>query len=99
MDTFLLVAGGIALAIAMFRVHASQAADANKTADKIVCPHCQTRGHVTVKLVTRSAGISGGKAAGAVMTGGLSVGATGLSKNVPTRELTCGNCKMKWDVA
>jgi transcription elongation factor Elf1 len=62
----------------------------------IICPHCQTQGSVTTKLVKVKKGISGGKAAGAVLTAGFSVFATGLSRKEQIVELRCGNCRMRW---
>ena len=67
--------------------------------DKLVCPHCATTGQVKAGVVTRKKGISGGKATGALMTGGLSMGATGLSRKQTMRHMACGNCGMEWDVA
>ena len=43
-------------------------------------------------------GISGGKATGAVLTGGLSLLATGLSRKEMVREAYCYNCKMTWQL-
>ena len=93
----------VILGIAVFiyvatRLSKQQNEEANKSSDQIVCAHCQTRGSVTVKMVIRGKGISGGKAAGAVATGGLSVFATGLSKNQQVRHMTCSNCGVEWDV-
>lgn len=82
-----------------FRYNRWQNEEAKKGADKIVCPHCGERGCVTGKSVVRGKGVSGGKAAGAVMTGGASVFATGLSKNQRVRNLKCSNCNSEWDVA
>lgn len=62
----------------------------------LVCPHCQTKGSVTTKEVKRKAGVSGGKAAGAVLTAGISVLATGLSRKQKVTELHCGKCGMTW---
>lgn len=66
---------------------------------ELVCPHCQTKGSVTSTVVTRKKGISGGKATGAVMTGGASMLATGLSRKEPARRMSCSNCGTSWDVA
>ncbi|MFH1351022.1 MAG: hypothetical protein ABII26_08785, partial [Pseudomonadota bacterium] len=57
--------------------------------DKIVRPHCQTKGHTHTKQVTQKKGISGVKATGAVITGGISVLATGLSRK---EKLTQAHC-------
>jgi transcription elongation factor Elf1 len=66
---------------------------------QLVCPHCGEKGHVRSAVVTRKKGISGGKATGAVVTGGVSMLATGLSRKEPAQHLTCGNCGLSWDVA
>jgi hypothetical protein len=66
---------------------------------RIVCPHCQMAGQVTVRAVSRKKGVSGGKATGALLTGGASMLLTGLSRKEPARVLSCGNCGMTWDVA
>src|SRR5256885_16098145 len=68
-------------------------------AAKIICPHCQSVGTVNVQSKKVKQGISGGKATGAVLTGGLSLLATGLSKKQKGKQLTCGNCHMSWFVA
>ena len=66
---------------------------------QLVCPHCQTRGSVRSVVVTRKKGVSGGKATGALLTGGTSMLLTGLSRKEPAQQLTCGNCGISWDVA
>lgn len=67
--------------------------------EQVRCPHCGTTGQVLVSVVERKRGISGGKATGAVMTGGLSLFATGLSRHESVRHLECGNCHIGWDVS
>ena len=64
-----------------------------------MCPHCQTRGQVTHRPVQNKKGISGGKATGAVLTGGASLFVTGLSRKETAQEMHCGNCGMTWNVA
>jgi hypothetical protein len=63
---------------------------------EIVCPHCQTKGQVRTKQIKQKKGISGGKATGAVLNGGLSLIATGLSRKEQTTKATCGNCHSTW---
>jgi hypothetical protein len=46
----------------------------------MICPHCGVRGNVRTKFVDRKKGVSGGKATAAVLTGGVSMLATGLSR-------------------
>lgn len=87
----------IFIAVVVFLIRL-QNENANANADKILCQHCGERGHVTVRVVSRGKGISGGKATAGLMTGGLSLPFAGLSKNQTVRNLTCGNCSMTWDV-
>lgn len=65
---------------------------------QIVCPHCQTRGRVTTKVIKVKRGISGGKATGAVLTGGFSLLGTGLSRKERATEARCGNCQVSWTI-
>lgn len=64
----------------------------------LVCPHCQTRGTVTATHAIRKRGISGGKATGALFTGGVSMLATGLSRKQGVTQMVCGQCGVRWDV-
>jgi len=63
---------------------------------QIICPHCQTKGHVTTADVTVNNGISGGKASVAILTGGVSMLATGLSNRQAMTKATCSNCGSVW---
>ena len=63
----------------------------------MICPHCQNKGAVRTKRVQRKRGISGGKATGALLTGGLSLLATGLSRKQTVTEAWCGTCKSTWE--
>jgi hypothetical protein len=63
----------------------------------IICPHCATKGTVRTKLQRRKRGISGGKAIGGLMTGGLSLLATGLSRKEWVTQAYCGACHSRWD--
>ncbi|MDP2181898.1 MAG: zinc ribbon domain-containing protein [Actinomycetota bacterium] len=62
----------------------------------MVCPHCQSKGTVSTKQVKQKKGISGGKATAAVVTGGLSILATGLSRKEDVTEAHCRNCGNTW---
>lgn len=64
----------------------------------LVCPHCQTRGRVTSRQVKQKKGISGGKLTGAVLTAGISMLGTGLSRKEKVTEMKCGKCKTTWTV-
>src|SRR5262245_62922855 len=45
---------------------------------QMICPHCQAKGTVHTQPVRCKKGISGGKATAAILTGGVSILATGL---------------------
>jgi hypothetical protein len=62
----------------------------------MTCPHCQTKGTVTTTLVRRKKGVSGAKATGAVLTGGLSILGTGLSRKELETEAHCSACGATW---
>jgi hypothetical protein len=61
-----------------------------------VCPHCHVKGSVHTKRVIVKKGISGGKATGALLTGGLSLFATGLSRKESNTQASCSNCRVAW---
>ena len=63
---------------------------------QMICPHCQTKGNVYTEQVKMKQGISGGKATGAVLTGGLSLLATGLSRKQKVTKAKCGTCQSEW---
>jgi len=95
----------IALAVYMYRLDKSpegqrlrrEYQDEKRERDsKIVCPQCQTSGHVTTTHVTLKKGISGAKATGAILTGGLSLAATGLSQKDNATQATCSHCGSTW---
>jgi DNA-directed RNA polymerase subunit RPC12/RpoP len=65
----------------------------------VKCPHCESTGTVKTKQVKMKQGISGGKATGAVMTAGLSLFATGLSRKQQVTEMACTKCGTVWHVA
>lgn len=63
---------------------------------QIICPHCGVKGQVRTKLTKQKKGISGGKAAGAIMTAGLSMLATGLARKEQVTQAKCENCGSIW---
>lgn len=63
---------------------------------KIKCPHCGELKKVYTKTVIFSKGISGGKATGAILTGGISLLVTGLSRKEELTQATCENCSSTW---
>lgn len=65
---------------------------------QIVCPYCQTTGSVQRAQVRVKKGISGGKATAAVMTAGISLLATGLSRKESVTQMHCSNCGTGWTV-
>lgn len=68
----------------------------NEGSKNIICPHCQTKGSVTTQRIKKKVGVSGGKATGAVLTCGLSLFATGLSRKDTLTEASCSNCNSTW---
>lgn len=65
---------------------------------EVVCPHCQHRGKVETRSTDRKRGISGSKATGALLTGGISLLATGLSRHEWVTQAYCDNCQITWDL-
>jgi len=63
---------------------------------QMICPHCQTKGSVRTKPVTKKTGISGGKATAALLTGGMSMLATGLSRKEGMTQAHCEKCNNTW---
>lgn len=68
------------------------------TNSSIICPHCQTKGSVKTWRADQKTGIDGEKAGMAVITGGLSVFATGLSGSRGVTRAKCLKCGVKWDM-
>ncbi len=60
------------------------------------CPHCDNVGKVRTKRTVQKKGVSGGKATAAVLTGGVSLLATGLSRKEPGTQAYCENCNNTW---
>jgi hypothetical protein len=63
---------------------------------QMICQHCGFRGRVRTQRIRRKQGISGGKATAALLTGGVSLLATGLSRKVANTQAHCGNCRNVW---
>lgn len=80
-----------------FSPEARQQAMSRAEAQKlIICSYCHQAGGVTVRNIQQKQGVSGGKATSALLTGGASLLAVGLSKKGMVNELTCSRCQMKW---
>jgi len=63
----------------------------------MICPHCQSQGKIRTKVVDRKKGVSGGKATAALLTGGVSMFATGLSRKERLTQAHCSNCGNSWE--
>jgi hypothetical protein len=63
---------------------------------QMICPHCQTQGKVSTRQTKMKQGISGGKATGALMTAGISLLATGLSRKQKVTQAKCAACGNSW---
>ena len=68
-----------------------------KMTRNMICPHCNTKGSVTTKQVKRKQGIHGGKATAAVLTCGISMLGTGLSRKQQMTEASCTHCGAVWN--
>jgi ABC-type nickel/cobalt efflux system permease component RcnA len=66
------------------------------TSPAMICPHCQTKGQVRTKKISQKKGVSGAKATGAILTGGVSLLATGLSRKEDATQAHCDNCNSTW---
>jgi hypothetical protein len=66
------------------------------TSSAMICPHCQMKGFVSAVPTRRKVGVSGGKATAALLTGGLSLFATGLSRKESVTEAHCSHCGAHW---
>jgi len=62
----------------------------------LICPHCQTKSQVRTKSILQKSGISGGKATAAVLTSGVSLLATGLSRKEQVTQAHCDHCSSTW---
>ncbi len=60
------------------------------------CPHCNCQGKVRTKPISQKKGISGGKATAALMTGGISLLATGLARKEIVTQAHCMKCTNTW---
>lgn len=67
-------------------------------ARNLVCPHCQAQGTVVRRGATVKRGVSGGKATGVLLTGGLSMLFTGLSRKQAVTQSCCTNCGSTWTI-
>lgn len=62
----------------------------------LICPHCQKPGLVRAKTLMVKAGISGGKATAAILTAGISLLLTGLSREEEKTQAHCDRCDSTW---
>jgi hypothetical protein len=67
-----------------------------RKSNALICPHCQTQGNVTTSPIKVKTGVSGGKATAAVLTGGLSLFAVGLSRKQAVTSAHCSHCGSTW---
>jgi len=67
-----------------------------RKSNALICPHCQIQGYVTTSPIKVKAGVSGGKATAAVLTGGLSLFAVGLSRKQAVTSAYCSHCVSTW---
>lgn len=65
---------------------------------KIVCPYCNRIGSVKTKSFVKKVGISGGKAAAAILTSGFSLLLLGLSRKEKYVGAYCSNCGVRFQI-
>jgi len=63
----------------------------------LACPYCQTKGMILVKPMKIKSGISGAKAGGGLMTGGISLLITGISSKKSANQAHCKKCSTTWN--
>lgn len=59
---------------------------------QMICPYCQTKGSVTTRKIKQKVGVSGGKATAALLTCGISLLGTGLSRKQEMTQANCNHC-------
>lgn len=62
----------------------------------MVCPHRQSSVGASTSQVKQNKGLSGGKVTGTLLTGGLSMLATGLSRKEMASKAHCSKCGSGW---
>jgi transcription elongation factor Elf1 len=77
---------------------AARSKSANAADARLTCPHCGEVGQVRTIRGKAKRGISGGKATAAVLTAGISVGMTGLSRKQRVTLARCSNCDVTWSM-
>lgn len=75
---------------------AQQVTQQNAHEKNMICPHCRTQGTITTQQVKRKQGIHGGKATAALLTCGISLLGTGLSRKQKMTEAHCSHCGANW---
>lgn len=65
---------------------------------EMICPHCQTKGSVSVSSERRKAGLSFPKLFLLVFTAGISFFFVGLARKESYNEASCANCSAKWNL-
>ena len=88
--------GGIQCFCGTIHTNITGTAQSTSGSSAIVCPHCNSKGTVTTKMVKMKKGISGAKATGTILTGGLSILATGLSRKEKVTEAHYTTCGATW---
>jgi hypothetical protein len=86
----------VCFVIALWGWSQQKPTDAPPTNPEMVCPHCQVKGKIVTSPGIIKGGISGGKATAAILTGGVSLLATGLSRKDSVTNCHCFNCGSNW---
>lgn len=64
--------------------------------ESFICPHCQQKGGVATKFVSRKSGVSGPKIFLALLTFGISLLFVGISSHETAKKARCSNCNAEW---
>jgi len=78
------------------KVEDSRTAIHGQKNEALLCPHCGEKGGVRTKPIDMKKGVSGAKATGALLTGGVSLLATGLSRKEKLTKTHCDLCQSDW---
>ena len=66
---------------------------------EMVCPHCQTKGSVTTRKVLSRPSAAGDVGALAILTAGLSLLGSWLSRQQAVTQAWCGHCGVSWTIS
>ena len=96
MEGFILLVLIIVVVCIVVKDNNGETQSTNTLSSNMICPHCHTKGSVTTQRLKQKVGISGGKATAGILTCGISLLGTGLSRKQWVTEAHCSNCGNVW---